>query len=287
MKDIHEEGHANAIVLAATRGGPHVGTGQTGVFPIQLIDRLVRRAGVRGVCKVPEGEHFLFPFVGSDGDARGLVGGGVYPLTRGGRAGGKVGDADVCADGTADDTDFRGGYEGAIGIHIALSEVLFVVADVSTMWVILNVGLEHVERLKVGQSVLFLPDSYSGGTVAGDLSWISTEVDEKTRTIEVRADIPNPEGDLRSNTFGKARVVIRENPEAVVVPEDSVHWEGCCYVVFVRQEDTIFETRKVNLGVKTGASREVVAGLLPGEVIATTGSHVMKSDLLKNNLGAG
>ena len=87
--------------------------------------------------------------------------------------------------------------------------------------------------------------------------------------------------------------------EAVVVPSVAVHWEGCCNVVFVADRGfdradgfKVFHVRKVRPGAKdvdpAGTPvTEVIAGVLPGERVAVTNSGVLRSELLRNNLGAG
>jgi cobalt-zinc-cadmium efflux system membrane fusion protein len=173
------------------------------------------------------------------------------------------------------------------GEVIDTSKILFVVADVGRMWVILDIRLEDARSLVMDQEVIFRPDKGGDEIVSGRISWISTDVNEKTRTVTARADIDNPEGNWRAGTFGTARVTIRENPNATAVNNEAIHWEGCCHVVFVRQSDTIFQTRKVKIGAKSGDYTEILIGLLPSEVVATTGSHVLKSEILKSRLGAG
>ena len=126
------------------------------------------------------------------------------------------------------------------------------------------------------------------------MSWISTAVDDQTRTVKVRVDLPNLDGRLRANTFGTGRIVLREEPNAIVVPSEAVHWDGDCHVVFVRDKDFLregapkfFHVRKVRLGVKNGDTTEIIVGLMPGEVIASRNSVVLEAQLLKSNLGAG
>ncbi len=164
---------------------------------------------------------------------------------------------------------------------------LFVVADPRRVWARIDVRLEDAPRIALGQPVQFRPDGIPDAVAAGTVSWISTAVDEKTRTVGVRADIENPEGRLLASTFGKARITIREAPNAIAVPSEAVHWEGCCHIVFVRLAGEIFQTRKVRLGAKGGGFTEILAGVLPGEVVVTAGSHVLKSEILKSRLGAG
>lgn len=179
------------------------------------------------------------------------------------------------------------------GESVDTSKVLFVVADVKQMWLTLNLRLEDARLVAVGQPVRFKPDG-SKDEVTGKVTWKSTAVDEKTRTIKVRADLENTAGRLHAFTFGTGRVVLREEPNAVVVPKEAVHWEGCCHIVFVRDKDffkedapKVFHVRTVRLGAKDDQNTEIIAGVLPGEVVATGGSGVMRGELLKNNLGAG
>lgn len=173
------------------------------------------------------------------------------------------------------------------GEVIDTSKQLFVVADVRRMWLVLDIRQEDVSRLAVGQSVTFRPDGDGGDAVSGKVIWISTAADVRTRTVKVRADVANEGGRLRANTFGTGRIVVRESPKAIAVPSAAVQWEGCCHVVFVRLTEEIFQTRKVQIGARQPPFTEVTAGVLPGELVATTGSHVLKSDLLKSKLGAG
>jgi cobalt-zinc-cadmium efflux system membrane fusion protein len=143
--------------------------------------------------------------------------------------------------------------------------------------------------------VLFRPtDSDDEGEIRGSVGWISTAADDQTRTVTVRADLPNPDGRLHANTFGIGRIVLREEPNAVVVPSEAVHWDGACHVVFVRdknffQKDApkFFHVRSVRPGVRDGELTEIIVGLLPGEVIASKNSVVLEAQLLKSNLGAG
>ncbi|OHB81608.1 MAG: efflux transporter periplasmic adaptor subunit [Planctomycetes bacterium RBG_16_64_12] len=181
------------------------------------------------------------------------------------------------------------------------SRVLFQLADTSRMWLTLNVSVEDAGRIVLGQPVRFRPDG-SRDEVSGTLVWISTTADQQTRMVTVRAELPNPKGQLRNETFGAGRIVLREEQEAIVVPNEAIHWEGCCHVVFVRDKGYFdkpdspkaFHIRTVRLGaghrpegLVGGTFTEVVAGVLPGEVLAAKGSDVLRAELLKNNLGEG
>jgi membrane fusion protein, heavy metal efflux system len=172
---------------------------------------------------------------------------------------------------------------------------LFSISNVNRMWLTLDVHQEDAHYLSLGQTVLFRPsDRENGSEITGSLAWISTAADDQTRTVKVRVDLPNRDGRLRAHTFGAGRIVLREEPEAIVIPTEAIHSDGCCSVVFVRDknffaEDSFkfFHVRKVRLGVKDEGGTEIIAGLLPGEVIASKNSMILASQLLKSNFGAG
>ncbi|MBK7878926.1 MAG: efflux RND transporter periplasmic adaptor subunit [Planctomycetes bacterium] len=179
------------------------------------------------------------------------------------------------------------GLQVVPGESVETGRVLFEVADTRRMWVTMDVPLSEAHRIGVSQQVAFRPDDARDEVVHGDVSWISTAVDEMTRTLKVRAEVENREGALRAHTFGRAQVIVRTSPQAIAVPTEAVQWEGCCYVVFVRIADEIFQTRKVRIGARDASHTEVLVGVLPGEVVVTEGSHVLKSEILKSALGAG
>ncbi len=183
--------------------------------------------------------------------------------------------------------------EVAAGEVVSPAKTLFTVTDTGQMWLTLDVRLEDAQHLAIGRPVRFLPDGSTEESV-GEISWISTGVDQRTRTVKVRAELANPDGRLRDETFGSGRIILREQPNAIVVPNEAVHWEGCCHVVFVRDKAffdensyKVFHTRSVRPAVKTPKYTEIAAGLLPGEVIATVGSGALAAELLRGNLGAG
>ena len=179
------------------------------------------------------------------------------------------------------------------GEVIDTAKVLFTTADTSLMWVALSVLLEEAKHVAVGQKVIFHPDGGDDAAI-GAIAWISTDVDSKTRTVMVHAELSNHDGHLRNETFGTGEIVLRDEPEAIVVASTAVHWEGCCHVVFVRDKDfmtegsyKVFQTRSVRPGVNMGDYTEMIAGLMPGEVVVAKGSGVLRAELLKGNLGAG
>jgi RND family efflux transporter MFP subunit len=184
--------------------------------------------------------------------------------------------------------------QSVAGEVVNATRVLFQLADTGRMWLTLSIPLEEAGKLALGQPVCFRPDG-SRSEVSGKLAWISTTADQQTRMVTARAELPNPQGQLRNETFGAGRIILREEQEAIAVPNEAVHWEGCCHIVFVRDKGyfdgrdrpKVFHVRTVRLGARSDKFTEIIAGVLPGEVVATKGSDVLRAELLKNNLGEG
>lgn len=173
------------------------------------------------------------------------------------------------------------------GMQVDPTTPLYVMADTSRLWLVIDLAQGDAKRVAKGQQVTFQPDDAPDAGVKGEITWMSTAVEDKTRTIRVRASLASADRTLLARSFGKARITLREKADVIAVPDESVQWEGCCNIVFVRLTDTIFQTRKVKLGARANGFTEITAGVLPGEVVATAGSHVLKSEILKSALGAG
>ncbi len=187
------------------------------------------------------------------------------------------------------------GREAVVGEVVEAAKPIFEVADVSTMLLVLNVSKEDAARVAIGQPVRFRPDG-SADEYESTITWISTEVNEETRTLQVRAEVRNAAeslavaGGLRANTYGSGRIEVARRGTAVVVPKQSVQWDGSRWVVFVPAGEAVFLPRAVQPGVQQGDLVEIVAIAADGppltEVVAA-GSHVLKSQILLERMERG
>lgn len=180
-----------------------------------------------------------------------------------------------------------------IGRDISIGEVVspadphFVIADIRKVWVLLEIPKEHVKQVRLGQQITFSPDGFDG-EVKGTVDWMSTQMDEKTRTLQVRAEVENPlSGDsidsrptylLRANTYGSGAISIRHTDDALVVPTEAVQFDRGTNYVFVREGER-FRSAVVKVGTREGRVTEIVSGLAEGMEIATSGSHVLKAQM--------
>lgn len=194
----------------------------------------------------------------------------------------------------------RAPYDGVIvatdavaGEVVSAADVLFTVADPRRLWLTLNVKQEDARFVRPGLPIDFRTDS---GTkpVQGTISWVSPAIDERTRTLPARVTIDNADGTLRDKTFGTAQIILRREPKAIVVPRTAVQSTGDASFVFVRDRSylndgapKVFHVRQVRIGAQDTNHVELLAGVLPGEVVATQGSAALLAQLLRGNLGEG
>lgn len=174
-----------------------------------------------------------------------------------------------------------------MGEVVEPSVPLFSVADVTHIWGFLDLYESDLAEIRTGNPVILEVEALPGRAFPGFVTWISSALDPRTRTLRARAEFDNADGLLRANMFAQASVVVRNQVSALVVPTASVQWEGCCNVVFVKKTDSTYEPRKVHLGVATGSVYEILEGLSEGEEVVTTGSFLLKTEILKGSIGAG
>jgi cobalt-zinc-cadmium efflux system membrane fusion protein len=182
--------------------------------------------------------------------------------------------------------------EASRGDRADPAKPLFIIADGTTLWLTLHLGVEDAWRVTKGHTVRFSPNG--GAQIDTTLGWISPAADEKTRTVAARAALINADGRLRARADGTAEIFLRNEPSAVVIPSSALHRDGNCCIVFVRDRNfddanapKLFHVRSVRPGAVVGDVTEIVAGVLPGEVVAAGGSAALRAELLKSSLGAG
>lgn len=173
------------------------------------------------------------------------------------------------------------------GALIEAGKPLFTIADRSTMWAMLNIPESELARVRVGQPVELRVDSLPEQPFLGKLTWIGAEVDERTRMARARAEVPNPDGQLKARMFARARILTRQTAGALLLPAGAVQRVDGHPLVFVRREEDLFDARAVRLGAKVGDDWEIISGVQAGEAVAVAHAFALKSQLLISRLGAG
>ncbi|MGV8079437.1 MAG: efflux RND transporter periplasmic adaptor subunit [Syntrophales bacterium] len=144
-----------------------------------------------------------------------------------------------------------------------------------------SVPEKDVSSLKLGQEVGFQVDSFPNKTFTGRLMSIYPSLDEKTRTLQAEAHIPNPQGLLKPGFF--ARVTLYTGParDVVVIPITSILYENALKKVFLVEGDRAREV-KIQIGGKYGESMAVPEGLQGGEQIVVVGQNTLADGVKVN-----
>lgn len=171
-----------------------------------------------------------------------------------------------------------------LGQAIERATDAFKIADLSHLWVNLELYEKDLSRVRVGQEVEVRADAFPGEIFRGRVAYVVPVIDEATRTAKVRLEFENREGRLSLGQLVTARIVgdgQRGTPEVLAVPRNAVERVEGRPVVFVADSGGAFRQRAVELGGSGGELVEIRAGLAAGEVVAADGAFLLKSELLR------
>jgi len=165
-------------------------------------------------------------------------------------------------------------------------KTLFLVADLSTLWVAIDVYEKDVSRFRVGTGVKVSVTAFPDKIFKGKISYVADVVDEKTRTEKARVTIDNASGLLKPGMFASVLIETKNatGERLIAVPEEAVQIEGAARYVFVQVAPDKFARRDIEIGRTLGKNLEVTAGLKEGEVFAVSGTFILKSELKKGEL---
>jgi cobalt-zinc-cadmium efflux system membrane fusion protein len=163
---------------------------------------------------------------------------------------------------------------------------LFVVADLSTLWVVANVAEKdisylHRATLSPNQPVEIHVPAYPDEVFQGTVTYVGDVLDTETRTMAVRLAVANPTGRLKPEMFATIRVLSEPATDVLVVPEAAVQHDRDRTFVFVQKEAGVFEARTIKIGDKNGTFAEILEGVREGESVVREGAFILKSELLK------
>lgn len=173
------------------------------------------------------------------------------------------------------------------GEAVELGDALFKIARLSSMWLELSIPEHEVSLVSVGQTVRATFDAHPGMQANGSVTWVGSSVDEHSRMVMGRAEVPNPDRLLRNGMFGQAHLQVDDNSGGLSVPADAIQRIDEQPFVFARLAGDLFELRRVSLGATDRTHVLVTAGIDPEDEIVVTHSFTLKSEFLKSRLGAG
>ncbi len=176
-----------------------------------------------------------------------------------------------------------------IGQLVGTEDVLFEVVDTSMMWAEIEVPEALLQSVAVGQAVVITVDAIEQREFRGTISYLAPAIDPRTRTATARVALPNPDGVLRANMFGRAAIAVRGDSggSRVIVPAAAVQRVRDAQLVFVRIAEDAFEARRVQALSSTSEGVAISGRVAPGDQVVTVGGFLLKTETLKGSIGAG
>jgi cobalt-zinc-cadmium efflux system membrane fusion protein len=171
-----------------------------------------------------------------------------------------------------------------LGQVVSMGQELFVVTDLSQVWVIGDLYEQDFQTVHVGSEAALTTPAYPTLTLRGRVTYIDPRVDPQTRTAKVRVEVPNAEGRLRLGMYVPLAFTTPGGERTVVIPRAAVQTIGERQVVFVPapDEEGKFLSRPVQVGPLRGDLVTIRSGVQPGEVVVTEGSFFLRAEMLRN-----
>ncbi|MDH5715097.1 MAG: efflux RND transporter periplasmic adaptor subunit [Candidatus Aminicenantes bacterium] len=158
---------------------------------------------------------------------------------------------------------------------------LFTIADLSTVWVMVDIYEKDLAHIKKGLPTMVTVAAYPRETFHGVITYISSLLDASTRTVKARVEIDNQERKLKPEMFAAISILTEEQERVLTIPKESVQTDGEHSFVFVVIGKGRFEKREITLGRETETLAEVTEGLKENEVVVTKGSFLLKAETEK------
>ena len=184
-------------------------------------------------------------------------------------------------------------FDGAVieigareGQHVTPATELYKIADLSRVWVYVDVYEDEVPWVRTGDMGEIQVASVPGRTFTGRVSYIYPYLDAKTRTNKVRLEFANPDLLLKPDMFANVVLKSSRQIEAVVVPSEAIVRTGNREQVFVVREAGKFEPREVRLGISADGETQILEGVNAGEQIVTSAQFLIDSESKLNEATA-
>jgi cobalt-zinc-cadmium efflux system membrane fusion protein len=172
------------------------------------------------------------------------------------------------------------------GEVVETTENLFVIADLSEVWVQANIPEKdipfvHSVHASGGTQVDVRINAYPKEVFKGMITYVGDVLDPITRTMQLRIELPNQDGRLKPEMFSTIRLFSESQPDRLAVPEAALQRDQGRTFVFVQRGANEYEMREVHIGESNGTLTSILSGLNEGEPVVTHGAFILKSELLK------
>lgn len=157
-------------------------------------------------------------------------------------------------------------------VNSGASDPVFVIGDLSTVWLTAFVRESDAALVNVGQDISVNVMALPGRPLTAKINYVAAAIDPNTRRLLVRATIDNKDGLLKPEMFANVTIYSAGDREAPAVPKQALIHEADQVRVWVAREDKSVELRQIKIGLINGNLVEVTSNLKPGEQIVVRGS---------------
>lgn len=170
------------------------------------------------------------------------------------------------------------------GEHVSESESVYMIADLSTVWVNFAVYPKDASTVKAGQKVSISAVGLSQVT-EGTIQYVTPVMDPQTRRITARVVVQNGKNEWRPGTFVNAHVEAGEGREGLVIEKNAVQILNDKSVVFVSDEPNRFKPAEVTTGESDSHRVHILSGLETGMEYVNNGAFELKAKIVTSSLG--
>jgi cobalt-zinc-cadmium efflux system membrane fusion protein len=163
-------------------------------------------------------------------------------------------------------------------IRSDLAAPLFIISDLSQLWVQMNIFEKDIGLIHVGAKVLLRVPAYPTESFTATVTYISQTVDETTRTVKVRCTLPNTDGRLLPAMYAAVEVQSGPDDLAIVAPLTALFTEDESEWVYVDIGDYHYQKRPVKVGLRPKDRAVILEGLKPGERLVIHGALLLRTE---------
>jgi cobalt-zinc-cadmium efflux system membrane fusion protein len=170
------------------------------------------------------------------------------------------------------------------GEYVSEEESIYVLADLSTVWVNLAVYPKDADKVKPGQEIAISAVG-SDASAIGSVYYVTPVIDAQTRTLTACVVLPNDDNAWRPGSFVHAHMETGEGIEGLVVNKNAVQILDNKTVVFIQHEPGSFKPVEVVTGDEDSCNVLILSGLKVGDEYVNNGAFELKAKIVTSSLG--
>jgi multidrug efflux pump subunit AcrA (membrane-fusion protein) len=162
---------------------------------------------------------------------------------------------------------------------------IYTISDPADLWVVAEVKERDIAAVHLGEEATFTVLAYPNEIFRGKVVRVGNRVESASRTLDVRIAARNEDGRLKPGMFADVEIATTAVKDTLIIPDKALQSDADGQIVFVARDGAKFEKRPLKIGLEQHSRVQVLEGLKEGEKVVTEGSFILKSEMLKGELG--